>query len=183
MQRAAALAFAAALALAAPASDAAVFDVNRTIGTGSVVGTITTDGTLGALSTSDITAWSLTLNDGTSTLLLTEGNSELALFGSALSATAAQLLFDFGTDGAALFQFPTIGASGNYYCLQGGISSACEFAGGPQERVRVAATGEVAQQGSVAIGTLRDVVEIPAPAAITLFGFGLLGLAVARSRR
>jgi len=38
-----------------------IYDVNRTIGDGSVVGTITTDETTGALSVDNITDWSLTL--------------------------------------------------------------------------------------------------------------------------
>ena len=53
------------------------YNVNLTFGSqGSAVGTITTDGTLGALTTSNIVSWNLTLADSpTNSTLLTPGNS------------------------------------------------------------------------------------------------------------
>jgi len=59
-------ALALALAVGAPAigSASVIFNVNQTIGAGGVTGTITTDGTLGALGSTNLLGWSLTLNDG-----------------------------------------------------------------------------------------------------------------------
>ena len=46
------------LCLASSANAAIIYDVSRTIGGGSVNGTITTDGTLGLLVANNITSWS-----------------------------------------------------------------------------------------------------------------------------
>jgi len=60
-----------------PAANNITYNVNLTFGSaGSMVGTITTDGTLGALTTSNIVSWNLTLADSpTNSTLLTAGNS------------------------------------------------------------------------------------------------------------
>src|SRR5438876_4038918 len=90
-------ALAMALAAGAPAISSAsvIFNVNQTIGAGGVTGTITTDGTLGALAAANLVDWALTLNDGASTFLLNSANSEVGfILGKALSETASQLLFD-----------------------------------------------------------------------------------------
>ena len=61
----------------APAANNITYNVNLTFGSaGSMVGTITTDGTLGVLNTSNIVSWNLTLADSpTNSTLLTPGNS------------------------------------------------------------------------------------------------------------
>src|ERR1700686_4708189 len=46
---------------------ATLYNVNDTVGAGSVTGFIQTDGDLGVLAQADITDWHLVLNDGTST--------------------------------------------------------------------------------------------------------------------
>ena len=52
------------------------YNVNRTIGAGTVIGTITTDGTFGSLTNANINAWSLTLDSSLWPLtLLTQANS------------------------------------------------------------------------------------------------------------
>ncbi|MGA2957164.1 MAG: hypothetical protein ABSF48_15750 [Thermodesulfobacteriota bacterium] len=63
-----AIVVAAMVAPAALRADDITYAVNESIGaTGSVNGTITTDGTVGFLSASNIVGWDLTLNDGTDT--------------------------------------------------------------------------------------------------------------------
>jgi len=61
----------------APSANNITYNVNLTFGSaGSMVGTITTDGTLGALTTSNIVSWNLTLADSpTNSTLLTPSNS------------------------------------------------------------------------------------------------------------
>ena len=61
----------------APAANNITYNVNLTFGSaGSMVGTITTDGTLGVLTTSNIVSWNLTLADSaTNSTLLTPSNS------------------------------------------------------------------------------------------------------------
>jgi hypothetical protein len=60
-----------------PAANNITYNVNLTFGSaGSMVGTITTDGTLGVLNTSNIVSWNLTLADSaTNSTLLTPSNS------------------------------------------------------------------------------------------------------------
>ncbi|MDH4109389.1 MAG: hypothetical protein OEW35_13835 [Gammaproteobacteria bacterium] len=74
-----------------------VYQVNRTVGTGTIVGTIETDGTLGALSTSNIVGWSFDVFDGTDTFNISSASGG-QLQGNAwpyLSATGSELSFDF----------------------------------------------------------------------------------------
>ena len=58
-------------------------------GTGSLVGTITTDGTIGVLSSSNILSWNLTLNDGSKITIQTPSTSTSNWVGRDLSATTA----------------------------------------------------------------------------------------------
>ena len=126
-------------------AEAAVFNLNRTIGGGSVVGTVTTDGTLGVLAQGNITDWSLALNDGSNTFTLlgpsSGNNSRLVVVGTALSATATQLMFDFAAPGLAIFQNPNVGSGINWYCVEGPASGCTVFGNnnGASETVTVSA--------------------------------------------
>jgi len=76
-----------------------VYQVNRTIGSGFISGTIETDGTTGALSISNILSWSFEANDGTDIISISSASGFVQ--GDAWSyllATDSQLVFDF--DGA-----------------------------------------------------------------------------------
>src|SRR5215475_9005114 len=64
-------AFACTSGIAAAASF--TYNVNDVFSNFSVMGTITTDTDSGVLATSDITAWDLTLNDGTKILVINPG--------------------------------------------------------------------------------------------------------------
>jgi hypothetical protein len=130
----------ATLVLASAAVRAApiTYTVNQTIGQDSVTGTITSDGRIGALGASDITAWDLTLKGGSDTYSLTNGNSGLQLVGSELVATASDLTYNYssGVNGSGLgehrFAFQATGfefsgehywcntvTSSNYVCAPG----------------------------------------------------------------
>ena len=77
----------------APAEAAVVYNiVNGTVGSLSVTGTITTDGNVGALTSSDISGWNLTISGDD----LTPSNSTLFLQGADLTATLSNLSFMFG---------------------------------------------------------------------------------------
>jgi hypothetical protein len=108
-------------AAASPCSAASItYDINQTIGAGGVTGDIITDGKIGILEQADIVDWNLLLNDGTNTkdLLgpLSGSNSVVfVVLPSSLSATATQLLFDFGaTD---------IGTRGNGFIFESAAGS------------------------------------------------------------
>lgn len=79
-----------------------VYHVERTVGAGSVTGTIETDGTIGALTPANIISWSFVTDDGSDPEPITISSAGVGgLEGDAwpyLSATESELLFDF--DGA-----------------------------------------------------------------------------------
>lgn len=58
------------LSLSAAAQAATVFNINRAIGTGSVTGTVTTDGTPGSVLAANVTGWNLTLSEGGDSIAL-----------------------------------------------------------------------------------------------------------------
>jgi hypothetical protein len=141
------------------------YTVNRTIGAGSVAGTIKTDGTVGVLTAANVTDWNLTLNDGSSTFILTGpasgNNSHVFITGSDVTATAGALSFNFsgGDSGYFLFQV-SFGSGQHYYCdaTSAGVCSAGERVV-PQNLPGQLAT----PSGNVVIGAGG-----PAPGAVAL---------------
>ena len=84
-----------------------IYDVNFSIGAGSMTGEIVTDGNTGVLAQADITDWNLQLQDQGLTLTLSGplsgGNSYIQVFtGHSLSATQSSLFFDFTRPGGLL---------------------------------------------------------------------------------
>ncbi|HEY4909538.1 MAG TPA: hypothetical protein VIJ73_08550 [Methylomirabilota bacterium] len=173
------LASALAMALAAGTptigSASVIFNVNQTIGAGGVTGTITTDGTLGALASANVVDWALTLNDGASTFLLTSANSEVGfILGAALSETASRLLFDTANGGIVLFQNPTIGSGQNFWCLDNPFGDCASRPGAESLRIN-GATQTAGWQGIVVIGAADPAVPpsaIRLPATLILLGLG-----------
>jgi hypothetical protein len=181
-------ALATALAAGAPAigSASVIFNVNQTIGAGGVTGTITTDGTLGALASANLVDWALTLNDGATTFLLTSVNSEVGfILGKALSETASHLLFDTANGGIVLFQNPTIGSGQNFWCLDN-PSGDCAFHPGAETLKINGAMQTTAWRGIVVIGAADAAVPpsaIRLPATLILLGLGFGALMLFSARR
>jgi hypothetical protein len=165
------------------AAHATVFEVDRTVFDLNIAGFITTDGTLGALSASDIDGWNLTVSDVAGSpppSILTTGNSTLSLIGTGFSATTTQLTFDFSAPG--LFQIENLTAA---WCLFGSAIGSAECilddnsVSGPE--LEALLLGEIAdaniQTGVQVIGTV-----VPEPASLVLLGGAVMALALVRRR-
>ena len=104
----------------AGAADATVYAIEgQDIPPATISGTITTDGTLGALTLANIIGIDLTVSDGSNTVVLT---IPYALVGSSLAATSAGLFFDY-TGGATASYFIAIDTgppATSAYCIATG---------------------------------------------------------------
>lgn len=158
---------------------AATYIVNLSGNGVSATGSIETDGTQGALTSTNVTDWTLNLNDGTSTFTLDgRNNSQLVVDGSGFTATASGLFFNFAGSGIALFQNPSIGSGVNFMCL------AANFCGGGANRVSISVSqfgGGFSQVGVQQVASLASG-GVPEPATWTLMilGFGAVGGAMRR---
>ena len=113
-----------------PAADAGaiIYKVDQTIGAGSVVGTITTDGATGILVNGDITAWNLDLKGPGASINLTSANSNVLIGNgfdpfnpsagnSDLTADAKHLFFNYDAIDKGYFGIQVSDFSGaNYWC-------------------------------------------------------------------
>lgn len=169
----------AAFALLPVAAQAApiTYYLNRTVGTGSVFGSLTTDGTFGVLGSANFTAWNLTIDDGdgSGAFVLNTGNSNLLLGGSALTADFDSIDFDFSIFGYALFQNPSNGSGINWWCLEG-PGSGCAGTGQGETVNRFGSPTHQFYNSSQVIATT----DVPEPASIALVGVALAGLALRR---
>ncbi|MCW6506693.1 hypothetical protein [Lichenifustis flavocetrariae] len=162
------------------------YNINQTIGSGSVVGSIGTDGTLGSLGASNVVDWTLTLTSGMASYVLTSSNSAVVGSGADLMATSSQLLFDYsGTDGGYLLFQQGLYSGNHYYCDAAAGNFACsQGATVAPESNSSPSFQNVGLSGNVVIGTA--VSSVPLPAALPLFGVAVLtlaGLGYGKSRR
>ena len=162
----------------------------RTAGTATATLSITTDGTIGALSNSNITDWTIALSDAPDSFTLqgplSGSNSQLGIAGNALTATATGLYFNFSGSGYALFQSPGLGSSQLFYCLQ---ASTCFDFAGPGEGIdahtnynyqRNSLTGNVL---IASVGGIGGAVPEASTWMMMIVGFGAAGGAMRYRRR
>jgi hypothetical protein len=163
--------------------------------TDSVIGTITTDGTLGILHAGNIVSWSLDLLDVTNPSFsydLTTSNSLISVdTGSVLSADATGLFFNFSGTGSFAFQANSPGAFSGYHywclsenwfgCLDGNsIAPDNVYAGAAGDDLVVAAAGTQGQVGNAPLDQ-GPVPAVPEPSIYALLALGL-GLVASRKR-
>lgn len=159
------------------------------VGTGSFNGSITTDGTIGFLTATNIVDWNISLdgNPGNTFTLLGPSSGNNSAYQSAtdniLFTTSTGLFADFANTGYALFQNPNIGSGGNYLCFAGSGQTCGNFSG-PAITLGTSQWGLLERAESATRVQISGGSAIPEPATVALLGIGLVGvLMMRRSRR
>ena len=175
--------FAVVAAPAALRADDIIYTVNQPVGPGSVTGFITTDGTIGTLSSTDIVDWNLTLNDGYgNTVDLIPSNSTVGNTGTDLTASSSDLMFNF-SGGFGAFSFngsaaPSLGQlcydSTTNCALTPGVDL-YDVAGVIPCAYYGCNAGETGNQSIASDGTP---VSTPEPGSLSSLGMGLAGIAL-----
>jgi hypothetical protein len=152
----------------------------------SVTGTITTDGTLGVLQSSDIVSYNLQLNDNLRPAYdvdLTPANSGIvADIGNGLSASATRLSFDFSDAGAVfLIQGTTHGfySGFQYLCFQATTGPCVAGETIVPDYYAVDGVSATGLSGTLPLSGVPE----PATWALMLLGFTGLGFATYRRAR
>ena len=173
--------------VAAPAvlrADEIWYTVNQPVGPGSVTGFVTTDGTIGTLTSTDIVDWNLTLNDGHgNTVDLIPSNSGVVNIGTDLTASSSDLMFNFSSLDFGHFSFngsaaPSLGQlcydSTTNCALVPGVDL-FDVAGKTPCAYYGCNAGETGNQSIASGGTP---VSTPEPGSLGSLGIGLAGVAL-----
>jgi PEP-CTERM motif len=163
-----------------------VYNVNRTIDGGSVVGTITTDGATGTITPSDFTAWDLVLTGVGATTTITNNDPGAAVWGQGvdITADATNVSFNFsGNDGGFLVFQDGMGSGNKYWCVNS-TNGACSDSESVVPQNFMDPSAQYATlSGNQVIATAAAAAPEPATWALMLLGFAGLGYAGFRQSR
>jgi hypothetical protein len=159
-----------------------IYNVDLGSGGTSAKGTITTDSSLGTLSTANILDWHILLDTGTETFSLNgTSNSYAQANGSGPTATASGLFFNFSKTDFSFLIFQDITGSGiNYLCF----NDATGVCSSNPSLVAVFATSSGA---TFSIGSGNELIAsagvVPLPATFPLLASALGGLGLVACKR
>ena len=142
---------------------------------------ITTDGTLGALTGSNIASWGVTMSSTAGVVTFTNGPGSLVFSGSSLSATTTDLLFNYGVSGVNYLIFCSFNCRHflDFETNDGfADNAAMRFDNGTIVRVGQTSIQSIASRP----GTIGAVPE-PGTWAMMLLGFGAIGFSMRRRRK
>jgi hypothetical protein len=170
------------LGFAGPCNADIVYDVNLNFASGSIVGTIETDGTVGNLNNNNLVAYSLNLSDRYNTSIIsgsapTESSATFEGIYFA-TATASGLFFNFGTGGQYLL-LGSISPTGSAACF------AASDSGCGHGNVQLKVDGDSyvdsgsAYQGVTEIG----IAAVPEPSTWAMMILGFAGVGFMAYRR
>ena len=154
------------------------YQMSDNFGTATLSGTITTDGTTGAVGNGNIVDWSILLDDGSVQFSMTKSplNSELFSGNGVLQATATELAFDHSVNQIFLIRdFPIQ----NFWCLEGpangcfGNPSTSNISVGGRFNQHV----NTGRTGLHVYGT-----TVPEPGTLALVAMALAGVGAARKK-
>ena len=172
------LAATASIFIAAPAN-AAVYFVNQSVGSISVLGSITTNDTIGSLQTGDITDFSLKLTSTPNTVTLNSANAFFVTGGEGLVASSEDLTFNFSNSENSFFYF--FDGVANFVCGASGEQGGCTGVNNTLEATVDPTFVSIPKFGSYTFATAGAVPET-ATWGMMIAGFGMMGAAM-RSRR
>jgi hypothetical protein len=146
------------------------YNFNDQAGSLSATGTITTDGTIGVLSSGDIVAYTLTVSDGSNSDTFSTGFVNSA--GDNFTATATGLFFDFSTPGGGILLGET--GENSEVCLTVAPIN-CGFITGLVVKVNGDNESDASQTGVLQVGSVESASAItPEPGSVLLLGTGAL---------
>ncbi|MEA3080045.1 MAG: hypothetical protein QOF05_1453 [Sphingomonadales bacterium] len=165
------------LFLSSQALAATTFTGTRNTGARTAIYSITTDDTIGAIGTSQITSWTMSISDGAATDSFSSVGGEMLFSGSSLWSTGTDLLFDYDAVGFiyASFYSPSHGSA---LVIQAGD-------GYHEDLIRLAGSWSGWEIGDET--GLQSIASIPTGAvpepgtwAMMIVGFGAIGFAMRR---
>ena len=157
------------------------YSVNQTIGLGSVVGTIQTNGSFGLLTQADVVGFDLVVSGPGASVELTQTDSVVRTMGSNFGASASQLFFDYsGASGYLLFQQGSFGTGMKYYCSASVFDTCFQGASAVPEAFNSASAQVEPRTGNQVIGSVAGMVPEPASWALMIGGFGMVGACMRR---
>jgi len=156
-----------------------IYNIDLTPNSGSITGTIETDGTIGTLQLANILNYSLTLNDSVDSYIINSINSTLNVNGSSqLFSTATELLFNFeGTTSNWRWDASPLGEHW-MFALQAQTGNGYVFL---NHNFRIDEHSQT-ENGYTGIQVVA-MTNIPEPSTLAIFALGMIGLASRRFKK